>query len=85
MAVRIVSWRQSMRDNLMLKTNSVTQLVNAGVIRVRPACDPDTGTIACSTLRAQGVIAPEQPNWHTRTSGNDRPRRTRANEGIADA
>ncbi len=41
----IVSWHQIMRDNPMLGTITVAQLVNAGVVRVTPDFDPITGTI----------------------------------------
>jgi len=40
-----VSWHQIMRDNPMLGTITVAQLVNAGVVRVMPDYDPVTGTI----------------------------------------
>jgi hypothetical protein len=45
MAGEIVSWHQIMRDNPMLGTITVAQLVNAGVVRVMPDFDPVTGTI----------------------------------------
>ena len=45
MAGEIVSWHQIMRDNPMLGTITVAQLVNAGVVRVMPDYDPVTGAI----------------------------------------
>ena len=40
-----VSWHQIMRDNPMLGTITVAQLVNAGVVQVIPDYDPVTGAI----------------------------------------
>ena len=40
-----VSWHQIMRDNPMLGTITVAQLVNAGVVKVMPDYDPVTGAI----------------------------------------
>ena len=40
-----VSWHQIMRDNPMLGTITVVQLVNAGVVQVMPNYDPVTGAI----------------------------------------
>jgi hypothetical protein len=52
-----ISWHENMRDTPILGTMTVTQLTNAGVVRVMPDCDPIARTIDFSTLQARTVIA----------------------------
>ena len=44
LAGETVSWNQILREHPMLGTITVTQLVNAGVVRVMPHHDPSAGT-----------------------------------------
>jgi hypothetical protein len=60
MAGEWVSWSQILQEHPMLGQITVTELVNAGVVRVEPVVDPATGQIDVRLSRRQADdAAPE--------------------------
>lgn len=66
MAGEWVSWSQILREHPMLGQITVTELINAGVVRVEPVFDPVTGQIDVRLCTRPPDHIAQEPAYGTR-------------------